>query len=730
MRMIRTKSVTTCSHRFNSINLSGSSSFPRRIGSVQSFHLCSKLSNGQVTLAIKAEHPNRLWERRTPLIPDHVQKLVEKFGESLSVKVESSQKRIFDDQSYAGAELVAAGGADGDVVMAIKEIPIEDLKDRRPGKPRTYLFFSHTHKGQSYNIPLLKRMVKSGDQFIDWELLVNPKLALVGAGESLSGYGLSALKKGFSTPFLNLARPYTFKSTAEFFDGLKLLRSRIVNEGYRGPMLGVVVTGSTGRVGKGIVETLDHAGIVWAENLAQFQDQMASSESSQIHHRILGYKAKLEDYIVHQSAECGQIFDRAQYNAHPEQFRSVFHETVAPWTTLLINGAYWSSGVPRLLSNDQLAHLFKQPNPRLAGVADISCDFHGGLEFVDRATTIEAPYADFKYDHNRSIMAESNGLILTNNANCHYRTSEILPSELPKDASEDFSSAIFPYITSLIQSKLSQNAVEVEQPELLHRLKNGMICGDGKLMPQHEGLTSLLADSPGPERTKPASNKIQVSGEARKVVIFGSGLVAKPAIETLLQEPNVEVIIAAKVLEEAESLSKRVSANDPSKQARMRTVQLDAASDRTGVSELVKEAHIVMRRLEAAGNPAQFLLAGKKYEISGEKLLKRRFTGVGKAMFDGKFAQGNLALEGMANRDSLGYISRYGLDTDNNQLETMLRGTLRYEGFCEVMHVLKKIGLVRKDKNFHWGKAGIPTRWDQVIEKMGEKIEEGRVSGY
>ncbi|KAH9461185.1 hypothetical protein Pst134EA_017495 [Puccinia striiformis f. sp. tritici] len=841
MRMIRTKSVTTCSHRFNSINLSGSSSFPRRIGSVQSFHLCSKLSNGQVTLAIKAEHPNRLWERRTPLIPDHVQKLVEKFGESLSVKVESSQKRIFDDQSYvkAGAELVAAGGADGDVVMAIKEIPIEDLKDRRPGKPRTYLFFSHTHKGQSYNIPLLKRMVKSGDQFIDWELLVNPQTGarevsfgrlagVVGAGESLSGYGLSALKKGFSTPFLNLARPYTFKSTAEFFDGLKLLRSRIVNEGYRGPMLGVVVTGSTGRVGKGIVETLDHAGIVWAENLAQFQDQMASSESSQIHHRILGYKAKLEDYIVHQSAECGQIFDRAQYNAHPEQFRSVFHETVAPWTTLLINGAYWSSGVPRLLSNDQLAHLFKQPNPRLAGVADISCDFHGGLEFVDRATTIEAPYADFKYDHNRSIMAESQWTDV--DTRLQLISIEILPSELPKDASEDFSSAIFPYITSLIQSKLSQNAVEVEQPELLHRLKNGMICGDGKLMPQHEGLTSLLADSPGPERTKPASNKIQVSGEARKVVIFGSGLVAKPAIETLLQEPNVEVIIAAKVLEEAESLSKRVSANDPSKQARMRTVQLDAASDRTGVSELVKEAHIVMSLLpapmhpliataclahsvnlitasyvspamaefdqaaksknliflnelgldpgidhmtavsliqrlkrdqpdsriksfvsfcgglpehsdgllgyrfswspkgvlEAAGNPAQFLLAGKKYEISGEKLLKRRFTGVGKAMFDGKCAQGNLALEGMANRDSLGYISRYGLDTDNNQLETMLRGTLRYEGFCEVMHVLKKIGLVRKDKNFHWGKAGIPTRWDQVIEKMGEKIEEGR----
>lgn len=34
--------------------------------------------------------------------------------------------------------------------------------------------FSHTHKGQLYNVPLLKQMVNSGHQFIDWELIVNP----------------------------------------------------------------------------------------------------------------------------------------------------------------------------------------------------------------------------------------------------------------------------------------------------------------------------------------------------------------------------------------------------------------------------------------------------------------------------------------------------------------------------------------------------------------------------
>lgn len=37
------------------------------------------------------------------------------------------------------------------VILGVKEVPMKDLL---PGK--TYMFFSHTHKGQSYNMPMLK----------------------------------------------------------------------------------------------------------------------------------------------------------------------------------------------------------------------------------------------------------------------------------------------------------------------------------------------------------------------------------------------------------------------------------------------------------------------------------------------------------------------------------------------------------------------------------------------
>ncbi|KAI8445963.1 hypothetical protein BY996DRAFT_6423288 [Phakopsora pachyrhizi] len=104
-------------------------------------------------------------------------------------------------------------------------------------------------------------------------------IAPVGAGEALSGYGIVALKQGYSTPFLNLPRPYTFCSTNEFFEGLYLLKNQISREGYRGPMVSVIITGWSCRVGGGAVETLDQAGIQWVESLVQLCHELSQSKS-------------------------------------------------------------------------------------------------------------------------------------------------------------------------------------------------------------------------------------------------------------------------------------------------------------------------------------------------------------------------------------------------------------------------------------------------------------------
>lgn len=41
-----------------------------------------------------------------------------------------------------------------DIIVGVKEVPIDKLI-----ADKTYLFFSHTHKGQKYNMPLLKSIL-------------------------------------------------------------------------------------------------------------------------------------------------------------------------------------------------------------------------------------------------------------------------------------------------------------------------------------------------------------------------------------------------------------------------------------------------------------------------------------------------------------------------------------------------------------------------------------------
>ena len=48
-----------------------------------------------------------------------------------------------------------------------------------------------------------------------------------------------------------------------------------------------------------------------------------------------------------------------------------------------------------------------------------------------------------------------------------------------------------------------------------------------------------------------------------------------------------------------------------------------------------------------------------------------------------------LALEGYANRDSTSYVNSYNIP----EADKVLRGTLRYPGFCEIMQLCKNIGL-------------------------------------
>ena len=94
------------------------------------------------------------WEKRVPLIPEDVRYLKNKFG--IHTLIQPSNIRAYKNEDYkiAGAEVVE-NIHKANTIFAVKEIPLHFYR-----KNKTYIFFSHTIKGQDYNMPLLKKMMK------------------------------------------------------------------------------------------------------------------------------------------------------------------------------------------------------------------------------------------------------------------------------------------------------------------------------------------------------------------------------------------------------------------------------------------------------------------------------------------------------------------------------------------------------------------------------------------
>lgn len=124
-----------------------------------------KYSGKHLIVGIRREAKNR-WERRVPLTPEHVERLA-KLG--VKVYVQPSSKRVFPDAKYAEAGAVIHEDlAVADIILGVKEVPNAQLIPHK-----TYLFFSHTHKGQPYNMALLKASMEKKITLVDYELITN-----------------------------------------------------------------------------------------------------------------------------------------------------------------------------------------------------------------------------------------------------------------------------------------------------------------------------------------------------------------------------------------------------------------------------------------------------------------------------------------------------------------------------------------------------------------------------
>jgi saccharopine dehydrogenase-like NADP-dependent oxidoreductase len=96
--------------------------------------------------------------------------------------------------------------------------------------------------------------------------------------------------------------------------------------------------------------------------------------------------------------------------------------------------------------------------------------------------------------------------------------------------------------------------------------------------------------------------------------------------------------------------------------------------------------------LAASKSPARFLWEGQEVSVAPEDL----FSGPRKLSIP-EIGE----LEGYPNRDSIPYISLYGIPS----VRTMLRGTLRYTGWCAFMQAAERLGLLDENETVPAGQT-------------------------
>ncbi|KAG8924983.1 hypothetical protein FRC02_010062 [Tulasnella sp. 418] len=576
---------------------------------------------GKVVVGVRREDPNRIWERRCPVTPDAVNELVR---DGVEVLVQPCERRVWSDDEFvkAGAKIHPTLHP-ANILVGIKEIPIPELDggllSSVDGRPRTHVMFSHTAKGQLYNMPLLSRFVgeteTDGPQLVDYELLTGEDGKRVvgfgwfaGAAGVIEGLTASAhdfLSLGISSPFLYLPRPYSHPNLEDMRKSLRSVGEMISTKGMprsTGPFV-IAVTGN-GNVATGALDLIKELPVTFVK--AEDLPALVSNPDADLR-KIYVVHVQSASYLVNNQ---NKPFDRSDYYANPTNYESLFFEKIAPYTSLLINGVGWSQSFPRLLSTAQLSKTIQLAKSigrtRFRTIADITCDLSGGIEFVNRACTIDDPF--FYTDGKGKPKQVEDGV--------QVMSIDILPSELPLDASKHFSKAFRPYLGAMVRKYQGKNTEE--DAKALEAIERATIAQHGQLKPRHQWLTPLIdshgvegvnqktatvtstvsdkvdldvkADLGGLESSAPSSGTAAGILKKKNVLLLGSGMVAKPAVDEFLKREDINLVVASNNFAEAEQLirgSESASA-----------VFLDV-SDNAVLSRLIGDADVVVRCVES-----------------------------------------------------------------------------------------------------------------------------------
>ena len=418
------------------------------------------------------------WEARTPLVPADVSRLIEEHG--LEVTVQSSPNRAFSAEAYRAVGAVVADDlGDCPIIVGIKEIPPERLE---PDK--TYVFFSHTIKGQPDNMPTLRRLMALKCQLIDHERIVDDQgrrlvffgrfAGLAGMIDTLWALGRRLEHEGLDTPFGRVRPAHRYQDVEHARREIAAIGESIREDGLP-ERLRPLICGFAGygQVSQGAQEIFD---VLPVEEVAPEDLASVGAAGDRC------YKVVFREEHLAERKDGTSPFELQEYYDHPDRYRACFFPHVSV-LTVLVNCIYWEPKYPRLVTRGQFRELYGGPSrPRLRVVGDITCDIDGSVACTTRATTPDKPI--YVYDPATGLTRDGvtgHGPVVL--------AVDFLPCEVPVDASIAFSGAVYPFMAGLAKADFSGSLADSGLPKELAR---ATIVYHGELTEPYKYLERLM----------------------------------------------------------------------------------------------------------------------------------------------------------------------------------------------------------------------------------------------
>ncbi len=586
--------------------------------------------------------------------------------------------------------------------------------------------------------------------------------------------GLNLIKRRINSPFLNVVYSKHYSDLVTAMKDVELCGLRVRAQGLPkelGPCV-IVVTGA-GNSARGALEVLDqlHGEATKVEDLPGL---FSGEKGCYDPRKVYIVQATSEDFVVRRD---GGAFDKAEYYADPSKYSCRFEEKVLPYATLIINCIFWNTRFERLVTKAGLRRLCESGNHRLVAVCDVSCDLEGSMEFTTEATTIDHPL--FFFDPASGLSAQEPGPSL-GQMSIAVCSIDHLPAELPRSASEFFSGQLTPFLkavaTTAVGGELQpelQKAIICENGALAPRFahitqlradaaratKRVVIFGAGRMV---EPVVEFLVRDPATRVTvasmlleeaealcrgregQCSAVQVTVTSEPERV----AALVRAHAVVVSLLPASLHELVAGPAVAAgvhvvtASYISDGMRALHAEAERRGVTVLgemgLDPGIDHMSLMALIDEARAGGARvravqswcgglpspqdcdnpwlykfswaprsaLAACKNGAKWLWDGATKEVPAPDLFRAtRPVHVSYLPLD---------LEGYPNRDSTTYVKDYNLEG----VDTLIRGTLRFAGFSNIMYGLVHIGLLDDRPQAHLAPGAAPLSWPAALAKL------------